>query len=131
MGGGHPGNDGDDPRCVRTPYRPTWEGGRDRVAAPPPNRRRAGLDTSAADTERRTHEVVVHVMGWEQRGDRRIYYRSERAGGRVRRVYVGSGPVAELAANLDELRRLERQARARAWRDEQARHEAADALLNG
>ena len=68
-------------------------------------------------------------MSWEQRGSRRIYYRSERSGNRARRVYVGSGPIAELTADYDHLRRLERQDRDTAWRDEQARHEAADTLI--
>jgi hypothetical protein len=68
-------------------------------------------------------------MAWEQRGSRRIYYRSERDGRRVRRVYLGSGPVAELAATLDELRRAERRAEAQARRAEEARRSAAAALL--
>ena len=49
-------------------------------------------------------------MPWEQRGDRRYYYRTERRLGRAARRYVGSGDVAELAAAADELHRLERAA---------------------
>src|SRR5580704_11255678 len=47
-------------------------------------------------------------MAWEVRGGRRYYYRSVREGGRVRRVYVGTGPVAEAAAEFDALARANR-----------------------
>ena len=62
-------------------------------------------------------------MAWEARGGCRFYYRVVRDDGRVRRLYLGNGPVAELAARDAELRRAERQARARS----QARLEAAEA----
>ena len=62
-------------------------------------------------------------MAWEARGGGRYYYRVVRDGGRVRRLYLGNGPVAELAARDVELRRAERQARARS----QARLESAEA----
>src|SRR3954453_3031151 len=55
------------------------------------------------------------------------YSRSVREGGRVRRVFFGKGPVAQMAALLDDERRCQRQARARAWRAEQPRWEAAAA----
>ena len=59
-------------------------------------------------------------MAWEERNGRSYYYSKERSGGRVRSVYVGSGEVAGLIAQLDMLQReeadharqLERQARA-------------------
>jgi hypothetical protein len=38
-------------------------------------------------------------MAWETRGDRRYFYRSYRAGGRVLRAYFGTGPAAVLAAD--------------------------------
>ncbi len=62
-------------------------------------------------------------MAWEARGRGRYYYKVSRDNGRVRRLYLGTGPVAELAAQDAELRRAERQARARS----QARLEAAEA----
>jgi predicted proteasome-type protease len=54
-------------------------------------------------------------MSWEQRGDRRYYYRKRRDGDRVISEYVGAGELAETAAALDalerEARRAERQSR--------------------
>ena len=54
-------------------------------------------------------------MNWEQRGNRRYYYRKRRHGDRVISEYVGAGELAEAAANLDalerELRQAERQIR--------------------
>ena len=69
-------------------------------------------------------------MGWEQRqyGDR-YYYRSRRMNGRVVKEYVGAGPVAELAAHADAVRRTERTAQAEALHAEQARLAALDAPL--
>ena len=55
-------------------------------------------------------------MSWEQRGNRRYYYRKRRQGGRVVSEYVGAGELAGAAAALDalerEIRRAERQRRA-------------------
>ena len=62
-------------------------------------------------------------MAWEARGGGRYYYKVSRDDGRVRRLYLGNGAVAELGARDAELRRAERRARARS----QARLEAAEA----
>ncbi len=48
-------------------------------------------------------------MGWETRGRNSYYYRKERAGGRVRSVYVGSGETASLIAQLDAIHSDERE----------------------
>jgi len=69
-------------------------------------------------------------MPWIVRGGSRHYARGVRRGREVRYVYFGTGPVAELAARADELRRAEREARARSWVDEEARRTAADAPLD-
>jgi hypothetical protein len=66
------------------------------------------------------------VSPWERRDRGGLYYtRSRKEGGRVVREYVGSGPLAELAAETDALRRLRRVEEAKAWRQE---HESLEAL---
>ena len=65
-------------------------------------------------------------MAWEVRDGRRYYYRLRKVGGRVRREYVGRGPIALLAAELDRQGRAERQARRQLIRAEQERLMAAD-----
>ena len=66
-------------------------------------------------------------MGWEtrQRGGR-YYYRKERAGQRVRSVYVGGGDTARLLSTLDGLDRAEAEARREGERAERRRGAAED-----
>ena len=51
-------------------------------------------------------------MAWEKRVGRFYYYRSRRAGERVRKQYIGAGEFAEALAHSDEtislIRKLER-----------------------
>ncbi len=54
-------------------------------------------------------------MAWEQRNNRRYYYRKRRVGRRVVSEYVGSGELAEMAAALRALERDSRLARRRRW----------------
>jgi hypothetical protein len=68
-------------------------------------------------------------MAWERVGSKSYYYRSERVAGRPVRRYVGTGPVAELAAAADDLRRLERAVAARQRQAEQARIREADRVV--
>ena len=43
----------------------------------------------------------TRAMSWENRGNRRYYYRRRKVGGRVIAEYVGSGRIGELCAALD------------------------------
>ncbi len=69
-------------------------------------------------------------MGWETRGGNRYYYRKERDGSRVRSVYVGSGEVARLLAQLDHIERAERMLEREAARDWRAELALPDAELD-
>src|SRR5437016_756116 len=66
---------------------------------------------------------------WEQRGNGRYLYLSRNVGGRVRRLYLGTGPAAEALAALIEQRRLDRVAQAEARRADQQRWLTATAPL--
>ena len=68
-------------------------------------------------------------MTWEQRGQKRYFYRNQWQNGRSVRTYWGTGAIAELAATADAIRRVQREMDARQWRQELERREAAEALL--
>ena len=68
-------------------------------------------------------------MAWQKRGKRAYYYHSVRQGGRVRRVYHGTGPTGQLAAAVDALRRAERQAEEAARRTAKGQLDVAVALM--
>jgi hypothetical protein len=68
-------------------------------------------------------------MGWVQQGRQRYFYKSLRFGRRTTRLYLGNGEAAEEAAAEIERRRVERQARADALRQDEERHAAAAAPL--
>src|SRR5262249_54852216 len=72
---------------------------------------------------------IAVEMPWEQVGQRRYYYRNLRISGRSVRRYVGTGPVAELAAAADELRKLKWAIEARERQGEQVRHRQAEGPL--
>lgn len=72
-------------------------------------------------------------MGWDRkkRGPTQgYYYRSRRVGGRAVKECVGTGPLAVMAAELEEAERRQRQAAKEAWAAEQARLAAADAAFH-
>lgn len=60
-------------------------------------------------------------MTWLTRNGRKSYHRFRRVNGKVIHTYVGTGRVAQLAAEADELQRQQRQLA----RDERDRHIAA------
>jgi hypothetical protein len=70
--------------------------------------------------------VETSAMGWE-RGS--YYTRSRKVNGRVVREYVGSGWIADMAAQLDAIERDEREAEARHRRAVRAEvHELTETL---
>jgi hypothetical protein len=70
-------------------------------------------------------------MPWQQVSQKRYYYRNLQISGRSVRRYVGTGPVAELAAAADDLRKLKRVVEAREQKAEQARWQTTQSpLLN-
>jgi hypothetical protein len=64
-------------------------------------------------------------VSWE----RGYYYRVRKVNGRVLREYVGAGEVASLVAQMDALRREQRQLEALEQRQEKDRLKALDADL--
>jgi hypothetical protein len=68
-------------------------------------------------------------MAWENRGGTPYYYRSVRDGERVRKEYIGVGPIAELVAEADETKRLERRRRREQEREDLEHLEALTAPL--
>jgi len=64
-------------------------------------------------------------MGWEQRERGGLYYtKSRKVNGRVIREYVGTGPLAELTAEIYTLERWHREEKVEALRAERRRLEA-------
>ena len=68
-------------------------------------------------------------MGLEKRNGRVYYYKSRRDGEKVRKVYVGAGDFAHLAAKLDEAERLRRKEEVAYWKAERERLERDAAFL--
>jgi hypothetical protein len=59
------------------------------------------------------------VSPWEHRDRGGLYYtRSHKVAGRVVREYVGTGPLAELAAEIDTEERWQREGQRQSWREE-------------
>lgn len=69
-------------------------------------------------------------MGWENRGNQAYYYRKRRRGRRVVSEYLGSGDLAELAAQIDQATAAARAEELRAQREERAAQRAIDGALD-
>ena len=57
-------------------------------------------------------------MALEKRNGRVYYYKSHRDGEKVRKVYLGAGDFAQVAAKLDEAERLRRKEEVAYWEAE-------------
>jgi hypothetical protein len=69
------------------------------------------------------------VSPWEGRERGGLYYyRSHRVNGRVKKEYIGTGPLAELAAEVDAQERRQREEKAREWQAEREHLEALEGL---
>lgn len=70
-------------------------------------------------------------MAWENRTGVGLYYtRSRRVNGRIVREYIGQGPIAELAHQMDVEERLEREAERKAIEAVQRRDAELDRKLD-
>lgn len=54
-------------------------------------------------------------MSWEYRGNNRYYYRRRKVGGQIVWEYLGNGLAAEMAAEMDDTDRQQRQTAAAEW----------------
>ena len=68
-------------------------------------------------------------MVWSTRGTRKYYYRKELVNGRWRKVYVGTGASAEIAAQSDAEHRKLRATSRRQQREDREHFFAAEAVL--
>jgi hypothetical protein len=69
-------------------------------------------------------------MGWERRKGSSYYYRKERSGGRVKSVYVGTGLIASLGADLDTREKAKKDAEREAFRHEVERQNVIDSQID-
>ena len=68
-------------------------------------------------------------MPWITRGGRRYWYRREKIGNRWQKVYVGTGPAAEVAAQCDAARKQQRADERDRYLEERQRYAIAEAII--
>ena len=68
-------------------------------------------------------------MSWETRGNRRVYYRANSIDGKVVKEYFGHGAEAHAAAEEDDQKRAEREARLEARRERRRQYEEVQMTL--
>ena len=69
-------------------------------------------------------------MTWSLRGERSYFYRHVREGGQRRKVYIGTGPTAELLAQVDQERYRVREQEQRRHQDDKKRLSLVDAAVS-
>ena len=69
-------------------------------------------------------------MAWKTINGRRYYYKSERAGGRVKSIYFGAGESGTLMAEMVALERLERAADREQLREDRQDSEAEETAVS-
>jgi hypothetical protein len=84
----------------------------------------------AGQTQVGNTTVMGDVSPWEKRERGGLYYtRSRKVDGRVVREYIGTGPLAKLAAEMDALKRRQREKETEAWQVERECVEALDSPM--
>ena len=68
-------------------------------------------------------------MAWERRGNKRYFYKSVRVGGKVKKIYLGRGPLADVAGEAIEAARLKRERVKESMRAQREQYQQADAVL--
>ena len=65
-------------------------------------------------------------MAWEERNGKSYYYQKRREGDRVISEYIGTGYLATLAAQLDQIEQERKTEEREQWRRQQAEQAALD-----
>ena len=69
-------------------------------------------------------------MAWKTINGRRYYYKSERAGGRVKTTYFGAGEAGTLMAEMVAIERLERAADREGLREQREEFMAEETVVS-
>jgi hypothetical protein len=72
---------------------------------------------------------VAQSMAWEERNGKRYYYQKRRESGQVVSHYIGTGYLATLAAQLDQLEQQRKAMEREQWQRQQAEQAALDSEI--